>query len=120
MALEPFAFGVRKAHRGDLVGERVHPHVHDVLSIAGYADAPIEGVTRYRQIPQPAFNETHHLVQALARQYELRISGIEFEEILLVDRELKEIALLSTHLTGAPVLAAIRAPCPLTCVSSAA
>ena len=94
VALELRAVGVGKAGRGDVVGQRVDPHIHDVLGIAGHADAPVERGARDRQILQAAAHEARHLVQPLLRQHVVRIARVEVEQLLLIGRELEEIALL--------------------------
>ena len=54
VALEFFAVGVGKARRGDVIRQRVDPHIHDVLVVAGHADAPVERRARDRQVLQAA------------------------------------------------------------------
>lgn len=40
---EQLVVGVGVADTGQVVGEGVDPHVHDVLVVAGYGYAPVEG-----------------------------------------------------------------------------
>ena len=94
VSAEFFAVRVGIADGGDVVGQRIDPHIHDVLGVAGHRDAPVEGRARDRQILQAAAHEARDLVQALLRQHEIRIAGIELEELVLIGREPEKIALL--------------------------
>ena len=94
VALEHLALVVGKADAGDVIGQRVDPHIHDVLVVAGHADAPVEGRARDREILQAAAHEARDFVEPLLRQHEIRHARIELEQFLLIGRELEEIALL--------------------------
>ncbi len=72
VALELRAVAVGKSGRGDVVGQRIDPDIHDVLGIAGHADAPVERGARDRQILQAAAHEARHFVEALLRQHVIR------------------------------------------------
>ena len=85
---------VGKADAGDVVGEGVDPHVHDVLLVAGNLDAPVEGGARDRQVLEPALDEAHDLVATLLRADELRMRLIVGEQPVLIGREAEEVALL--------------------------
>ena len=50
IALVEKRFGVRKARAGEVVGQRVDPHVHHVFGVAGYRHTPGEGGPRDRQV----------------------------------------------------------------------
>ena len=63
------------------------------LSRAGHPDAPVEGGARDREVLQAAAHETRDFVQAFLRQHVVR-PLVEVEQLLLVGRELEEIALL--------------------------
>ena len=93
-ALELVAVGIRKSGGGDVVGQRIDPHIHDVLVVAGHADAPVERGARDRQILQAAAHEARDLVQPLLRQHEGRIVLVKVDQLLLVSGEAEEIALL--------------------------
>ena len=92
--LEFLAVGIGKADRGDVIGQRVDPHIHDVLVAAGHADAPVEGGARDREVLQAAAHEARDFVQALLRQHEVRHARVELEQLVLVGREPEEIAFL--------------------------
>ncbi len=93
VALEFFAVGVGEADAGDVIGQRVHPHIHDVLVVAGHADAPVEGGARDRQVLQAAAHEAGHFVEPLLWQHVIRPRE-KFQQLVLIGRELEEIALL--------------------------
>ena len=93
VALELLAVGVGKADAGDVIGERVDPHIHDVLVGARHADAPVEGGARDRQVLQAAAHEARHLVEALLRQHVVRPLE-ELEQLVRIGRQPEEIALL--------------------------
>ena len=92
-ALELRAVLVGKADAGDVIGQRVDPHIHDVLVAAGHAHAPVEGGARDRQVLQAAAHEARHLVQALLRQHVIRLL-VELQQLVRIGRQPEEIALL--------------------------
>ena len=73
VALELRRLLVGKADAGEIVGQRVDPHIHDVLRIAGHRNAPVEGGARDREILQAAAHEALHFVGARVRTDELRM-----------------------------------------------
>ena len=93
IALELFAAGVGKADGGDVIGQRIDPHIHDVLVVAGHANAPVEGGARDRQVLQAAAHEARDFVQPLLRQHVIR-PLVKLEQLVLIGREPEEIALL--------------------------
>ena len=93
IALELFARGVGIADAGDVIGERVDPHIHDVLVVARHLDAPVEGGARDRQVLQAAAHEAGDFVQPLLGQHVIR-PFVELEQFVGVSREAEEIALL--------------------------
>jgi hypothetical protein len=74
---------VREARGRDVVGQRIDPDIHDVLGIAGHADAPVEGGARDRQVLQAALHEARDLVEALLRQHVI-LARKEIEQLLLI------------------------------------
>ncbi len=64
---------VRIARRRDVIGERIDPHIHDVLGIVGYWNTPIERRARNRKVAQARFDEARDLVASFRRQDEARI-----------------------------------------------
>ena len=65
------------ANGGDVVCERVQPHVHDVIVVARHRNAPLERGARNRQIVQPAFDKAGDLVAPGFGQNEVRVFVIE-------------------------------------------
>ena len=70
---------IGKADAGNVVGQGVDPDIHDVLGIAGHLDAPVEGGSRNRQVPQAAFDEAHDFVLARIRSDEIRLRLVQLE-----------------------------------------
>src|SRR6202011_5190117 len=67
VAPEFWALDVRIANGGDVIGERIDPHVHDVLRVGWHFDAPVEGGARDREVLQAALDEARYLVETLLR-----------------------------------------------------
>ena len=93
IALEFLAVVVGKADAGDVIGQRVDPHIHDVLVVAGHADAPVEGGARDRQVLQAAAHEARDFVEPLLRQHVIR-PLVELEQFVLISRQAEEVTLL--------------------------
>jgi hypothetical protein len=78
------------AEAGEVVGQRVDPHVHHVVLAAGHLDAPVEAGAADREVAQPALDEAPDLVQAARRAHEVGIVAVEREQRLLVLRQAEE------------------------------
>jgi hypothetical protein len=63
---EPPTLGglVRVAGRGDVVRQRIQPHVHHVRRVARHRNAPSEGGAADREVLESGPHEAHHLVPA--------------------------------------------------------
>ena len=92
---------IGEADAGDVVGQRIDPHVHDMLGAAGVAaararhrNAPVERRARDRQIFEAAFDEADDLVAPLRRQDEVRVGVVVRQQLVLVGGQLEEIRLL--------------------------
>ncbi len=85
---------VGKAGRGDVIGQRVDPDVHDVLGIAGNRHAPVEGRAADRDVGEPAPDEGDDLVAIFFRRDELGIGFVMREQLVGIGRQPEEIALL--------------------------
>ncbi len=83
-----------KAGGGKVIGERVHPDIHDVLVVARNLDAPIKRGAADRQVVQPALHEGDDLVLVLFRRDEVGMRLVMGEQPVRIGRELEEIALL--------------------------
>ena len=75
---------IGKTGRGDIIGQRVQPDIHDMLVIARHRNAPIETGARNGQIRQPLFHEIHHFVAAIMRQDEIRICFIMRQQLVAI------------------------------------
>ena len=62
---QPTTIGVAQA--GDVIGECIDPHIHDVVVMSGYFDAPVETGAADRKIFQPTLDEGDHLVSTACR-----------------------------------------------------
>ena len=61
-----------EAERGEVVRQRIEPHVHHVLRIAGHGNAPGERRAADAQILKPSLDERPHFVQPELRLDEIR------------------------------------------------
>ena len=87
---EQFVVGVGVAEAGDVVGEGVDPHVHDVLVVAGYGYAPVEGGAGDGQVVEAALDEGDQFVAA-GFGVDVAFVGVEFEELVAVLGEAEEV-----------------------------
>ncbi len=81
-----------ESQRGDIVGQRVQPDIHDVGVVARHRHAPIERGPGDRQIPQALADKAHHLVLAGGGHDEIRVFLVKRQQLVGVFRELEEIA----------------------------
>ena len=86
--------GVGKAHPGQVVGQGVDPHVHDVVGVIGDGHAPVERGPRDRQIAQPTGDEADHLVAPHVGCDEVRMGAVVLEQLVAVGRQPEEVGLL--------------------------
>ena len=86
--------GVGIAARGDVVGERVQPDIHDVLGIARHRHAPREAGARHREVLQAALHEADDLVAPAVRRDEARVLVVEVEQPVGPGRQLEEVGRL--------------------------
>jgi hypothetical protein len=91
---------VWEAGRGDVIGERIDPDIHDVPGVAGNRHAPIERRAADREIGETPFDEGDDFVAVLLGRHEFRVGFVMGEEAVGVGRELEEIALLFDPLHG--------------------
>ena len=87
---EQFVVGVGVAEAGEVVGEGVDPHVHDVLVVAGYRHTPVEGGAGDGQVIEAALDEGDQFVAAGFR-VDVAFVGVEFEELVAVLGEAEEV-----------------------------
>ena len=103
VALELRRLLIGEADAGEVIGQRVDPHIHNVLRVARHRDAPIEGGARDRQILQAAAHEALHLVRTRVRADELRMRLVMGKKPVLIGRQPEEIALLLDPLDRRPL-----------------
>ena len=100
---EQFLVVARVPKRGDIVEERVQPHVYDVLLIKGHLYAPIKGSARYAQILQARLYEiVQHLLAAGRRRKKIPFRKQFFYHALIL-AQAEEVTLLARglHLSAA-------------------
>ena len=89
---EQLVLGVGVAEAGQVVGESVDPHVHDVLVVAGYGYAPVEGGAGDGQVVEAALDEGDQLVAA-GFGVDVAFVGVELQELVSVLGEAEEVGL---------------------------
>ena len=95
------------AEGGDVVGERVHPHIDHVAGVKVHRNAPLERGAADAQVLQARAQEVvEHLVGAGRRLDEVRVGLDIVDEPVLILAHAEEVALLARRLGGA---AAVRA-----------
>ena len=94
---------VSVARRGDVVRERVEPHVRHVLGVPGDRDPPPEGRPRDREVLEAPPDHGQHLVAAALGLYGLRMRLVVLEEAVPVGGEAEEVVLLGHELDRAVV-----------------
>ncbi len=93
---EQFRVGVGEADTGQVVGQRVHPHVHDVVGMTGHRDAPpVERRAGDGEVAQPAGDEADDLVSPHLGFDELGgVLRVEGQQSFGVRRQPEEVGLL--------------------------
>src|SRR6202048_4454107 len=85
---------VGESNAGDVVGQGVHPDIHDMVGVAGNLDAPVERGSGNRQVSQSAFDEADDFVLARVGANEVRLTGVERQQLVLIRGQFEEIAFL--------------------------
>src|SRR5204862_5134386 len=93
LAIEAIILGA-EAERGDVVGERVEPHVDDVAGMPGKRDAPADFRARHGEVVQPAADERGDLGEPALWSYELRVTLVVLQKRRRVLRQAEEDVLL--------------------------
>ena len=91
---EQLRVGVGEADAGQVVGQRVDPHVHHVVGMVGHRHAPVERGARDRQVAQSAGDEADHLVAPHVGPDELRVRLVVGQQLVGVGRQPEEVGLL--------------------------
>src|SRR5215813_10618277 len=92
----------------DVVAERVEPDVDDVLRIAWYGNAPLEGAAANRLIAQAALYESDDFVAACFRADKIRVPRVMLQQLVRESRELEVIVLFADSLSRPSTLRAGR------------
>jgi hypothetical protein len=82
------------ADRGDVVGQRVEPHVGDVLAVPRQRDAPLQAGAADAEVAQPAADEAEGLVAAELGLDGAGVGGVPVEQAVLEAAEAEEVVLL--------------------------
>ena len=93
-SLEQLRGRVGKADAGQVVGQRVDPHVHHVIGMVGHRHAPVERRAGDRQVAQPAGDEADHLVAPDVGPDELGMGLVVGEQLVGVGGQPEEVGLL--------------------------
>ena len=83
-----------EADGGEVVGERVEPHVGDVVRVPRERDAPLERGAADREVAQAAADQAERLVAAVLGRHRGRVFGVPVEEPVLEAAEAEEVVLL--------------------------
>ena len=103
----PVGLGVvREAERGDVVAERVHPHVEDVVGLLGHRDAPLDPGAAHAEVLEPLLDDAQDLVLARVRPDAQPVGLDRLAQPGLVRREAEEEVLLLGPLAGPLVVGA--------------
>ncbi len=103
---EPLGVGA-VADGGDVVRQRVEPHVGDVARVPWQRDAPGQRRAGDREVLQARADEPEGLVALGVGLHEVRVLLVPVEQALLVLRQLEEVVLLGDVLDGAAVDGAV-------------
>ena len=98
-----------EADRRHVVGQRIQPHIDDVLGIARHRYAPLERGAADRQIAQSAAHERDHLVAPRLGTNEVGMLGVILQQPLFHGRQLEEIIFLVNRFGRPPALGTRRA-----------
>ena len=108
---EPFLV-VRIAAAGQIIGERIHPHIHHMAVATRHLDAPVEAGARDAKVRQAALDKAQHLVAAAFGLDEIRIFSIEAQQRLLIAGKAEEPAFLDIPFHRRALRGELHAPFP--------
>ena len=96
------------AQRGDVVGQRVQPHIHGVLGVEVHRNAPLDGGTADAQILQAGLEEVvDHFVLAGRGLDEIGVLLDILDQPVLILAQLEEIGFLAGLFHGAAAVGAV-------------
>src|SRR5580658_5955150 len=92
----------------NIVGQRIHPNVYNVLFVARHWDSPVEAGPADGQIFQPAAHKGEHFPAACFRPDEPGILFVELEQFPLKSGKFEKVVLFAHRLGDAPTVRAGR------------
>ena len=96
------------AQRGDVVGQRVQPHIHSVLGVEVHRNAPLDGGTADAQILQAGLKEiVDHFIFAGRGLDEIGVLLDILDQPVLILAQLEEIGFLAGLFHGAAAIGAV-------------
>ena len=95
--------------RGDVVCQRVQPHVDHVLGIVRHRNAPGKRGAADGEITQSGAHERHHLVPPGLGANEIGLLGVQLQQLVLKRRKPEEVILFLHRFGRASALGAGRA-----------
>ena len=78
------AVGVTK--HTQIIGQRVHPNIHDVIVITRHRHTPIKGRARNRQVFQTTFDEGRNFIAAAFGHQKIRIALEMRQQFVFISR----------------------------------
>ena len=97
---------VAVTQRGNVVGKRVHPHIHGVLGVKRHGDAPGHCGAGHTGVLQALFDEGNHLVFARFGLNEIRHVLVQFQKAAGIFAGFEEIGLFLGLVHFAPAIRA--------------
>ncbi len=98
-----FARQLWKTQSGDVVGQRIEPHVDDVLFVERHRNSPVEAAPGNTQVFEPLVDKGQHLVDAALRLEEIRRLK-QLHEAVGVVRKPEEIRFFLRLFHGPPAV----------------
>ena len=102
--LERLVILSERTHARDVVGERVDPHIHDVLRVVRDRDTPVERRAADGEVLQATFDKRDYLVVARLGADTVRVALVPGEQLVLVGAQLEEVGRLRDPLDGRAAL----------------
>src|SRR6266404_7246087 len=88
---EPALVEFGPTHGAQVSDQSVKPHVEHMRRFARHWNSPSNRGARNREIPQPTLHKTQNFVSPALRTDEIRIRGIEIEQLLLEFDEFEKV-----------------------------
>ena len=104
----PLQLVIAVANPAHIAGERVVPHVDDVLGIVRPRQAPLHCFAADGDVAQPRFHPAQYFIAPKRRPDEIGLRFVQLHQAILKRGQPEEIILLRDQLPGAPADRAIR------------